>query len=315
MTAPLPGQNVIELGALKDNTLYENNTSDAVLSNGTGQHFFAGMNGTNEVRRGIIQFDLSEIPEGSQIESAELRLYLNKAATTAAKSVELYAVLKNWGEGTSDGTDGGRGEGRGGNATDGDATWDHTFYPDETWDNPGGDYGSTLISAADIDDNASYTWPSTQEFVSLVQKWLDNPSDNHGLILIGDEETSGSAKRFSSRQNENEAERPVLVVEYSGELTSGDVDPEQPQKVQLHQNYPNPFNPTTTISYSLPEASFAEIVVYDMLGRKLQSVISEHVQAGQHSIEFDASTLSSGVYLYTLQTKNQRLTRRFTVLK
>lgn len=315
IAAPVAAQTVVELGASKDNTLYENNTSDAVLSNGIGQHLFAGMNGTSEIRRGVIQFDISDIPVGSQIESAELRLYLNKAATTAAISVELYEVLKNWGEGTSDGTDGGRGEGRGGDATEGDATWEHTFYPDELWDNPGGDYESTMISAFDIVDTGSYTWPSTQEFTALVQNWLENPDENNGLILIGDEETNGSAKRFSSRQNVNEDQRPVLIVEYTGEATSNEVMSDIPQTVQLNQNYPNPFNPATTISFSLPEAAFAEIAVYDMLGRKLQSVLSEQVQAGQHTVTFDASTLSSGVYMYTLQTGNQRLTRRFTVLK
>lgn len=305
-------QNVAEIGASKDNTLYENNTNDDVLSNGAGQHFFAGMNGTSEVRRGVIQFDLSGIPEGSQIESAELRLYLDRTATPTAISVELYEVLKNWGEGTSDGT---RGEGRGAIATNGDATWEHTFYPDENWDSPGGDYGSTVITTFDIEDVGSYTWPSTPEFVTLVQKWLDTPGDNNGLILIGDEVTSGTAKRFSSRQNSTVEQRPVLVVEYTGEVTSVDLTSEQPQSVQLYQNYPNPFNPSTTISFSVPEASFAEIAVYDLLGRKLETLISGRVQAGQHSVTFDASDLSSGLYMYTLQTESQRLTRRFTVVK
>lgn len=312
IAAPLTAQNVVELEASKDNTLYENNTNDAVLSNGAGQHFFAGMNGTSEVRRGIVQFDLSGVPEGSQIESAELRLYLNRTATTAAKSVELYEVLKNWGEGTSDGSSG---EGRGADATTGDATWAHTFYPDETWDSPGGDFGSTLISAFDIEDVGSYTWPSTPEFVALVQKWLDTPGDNHGLILTGDEEVSSTAKRFSSRQNDTVEQRPVLVVEYTGEVTSVDLTSERPQSVQLFQNYPNPFNPTTTIAFSVPEAIFAEISVYDMLGRKLETLLSETVQAGKNTVTFDASDLSSGVYLFTLRTGEQSLTRRMTILK
>ena len=315
MTAPLLAQNIVELEASKDNTLYENNTSDAVISNGAGQHFFAGMNGTNEVRRGIFQFDISGIPSGSQIESVELRLYLNRAATTAPKSLEIFEVTKSWGEGTSDGTEGGRGEGRGGNATEGDATWEHTFYPDETWDNLGGDYESTVISATDIGDTGSYTWSSTPEFVTLVQKWLDTPEDNHGLILIGDEETSGSAKRFSSRQNDIEEQRPVLVVEYTGEATSNEDITERPDRLELNQNYPNPFNPTTSISFSVPEATFAEIAVYDMLGRKLQTLLSGRVQAGQNSVTFDASDLSSGVYLYTLRAGDQSLTRRMTILK
>ncbi|HKL16023.1 MAG TPA: DNRLRE domain-containing protein [Balneolaceae bacterium] len=309
-------QDVAELGALKDNTLYENNTTDAALSNGAGQHFFAGMNGTSEIRRGILQFDLSGIPQGSQIESVQLHLYLNRSASSATIDIELYEVLKSWGEGTSDGTEGGRGEGRGGDATDGDATWEHTFYPDDMWDNAGGDFADAVISSAAVDDaSGTYVWESTPEFVALAQKWLDSPTENHGLIIRGNEVTSGTAKRFSSRQNENESERPVLVVEYSGEVTSVDLNADTPQMLQLHQNYPNPFNPSTNIVFSVPNISDVEIAVYDMLGRKLRTLFNDRVQAGRYEVAFDASKLSSGVYLYTLQTGSQTLTRRLTVVK
>ena len=316
-TAPsILAQNVAEISATKDNTLYENNTTDAVLSNGAGQHFFAGMNGTNEIRRGILQFDLSDIPDGSKIESVRLELYMNRSASSAVIDIDVYEVLKAWGEGNSDGTDGGRGEGRGGNATDGDATWEHTFFPDNMWDNAGGDFGSTSVATAAVDDTSgTYTWESTPELVDLVQKWLDTPAENHGLIVRGDEETSGSAKRFSSRQNDNESERPVLVVEYSGEVTSVDANADRTEMVQLHQNYPNPFNPTTTLSFSLPEASTVELSVHDILGRQIRTVIDGRMQAGTHTISFDASNLTSGVYMYTLRTGQQTLTRRFTVLK
>lgn len=315
ISAPLVAQNVVELDASKDNTLYENNTSDAVLSNGVGQHFFAGVNGTNEKRRGLLYFDLSEIPAGSQIENVELRLYMNRS-NAGLHTIELNEVLKDWGEGTSDAATGsGRGEGRGTDATNGDATWDNTFYPDQNWDNPGGDYASTAVSEFGVDGTGSYTWPSTAEFVSLVQKWLDTPDDNYGLIVIGDEQMSATAKRFSSRHNDTVEERPVLIVEYTGEVTSNDVLTERPDRIELNQNYPNPFNPTTMISFSVPEATFAEIAVYDMLGRKLRTLLSERVQAGQNAVTFDASDLSSGVYLYTLRTGEQTLTRRMTILK
>lgn len=315
MTAPLTAQNIVELQASKDNTIYENKMSDAAISNGAGQHFFVGMNGTNEIRRGILQFDFSEIPAGSQIESVQLKLTMTRAASTDAKSIDIFEVLKDWGEGTSDGTEGGRGEGRGGDATTGDVTWEHTFYPDETWDTPGGDFGTTLITEVDVANTGVYNWPTTPEFVALVQKWLDTPSENHGLVLIGDEETGSTAKRFSTRQNNNVVERPVLIVEYTAEATSNDIIAERPARIELNQNYPNPFNPSTSISFSVPEAAYAEIAVYDMLGRKLRTLLSERVQAGQNTVTFDASDLTSGVYLYTLRTGGQSLTRRMTILK
>ena len=312
----LSAQNVAEISAAKDNTLYENNTNDAVLSNGIGQHFFAGMNGTSEIRRGILQFDLSDIPDGSQIESVQLKLYMNRSASSAVIDIDVYEVLKSWGEGTSDGTDGGRGEGRGGDVTDGDATWEYRFYPDDMWDNAGGDFGSTAVATAAVDDTSgTYTWESTPELVALVQKWLDTPTDNHGLIVRGDEQTSGTAKRFSSLQNDNESQRPMLVVEYSGEVTSIDTNTDRPEMVELHQNYPNPFNPATNIAFSLPEAGSVELTVHDILGREIRTLIDSRMRAGTHTITFDASNLTSGVYMYTLRTGQQTLTRRFTVLK
>lgn len=302
-------QDVAELTASKNNTLYESAEGD--LSNGKGDYVFSGNTGRGESRRTLLQFDLAGIPEGSVIENAELRLVMNKTIS-GVKSMTLHEVLKAWGEGRSDASGE---EGGGGDASAGDATWVHTFFPDQNWDNSGGDFNSSAISSADVNASGSYTWQSTPDFVSLVQKWLDTPEENFGLILVGDESDSATAKRFSSRHNPNEGDRPMLLVEYTGEATSADVVSERPQTVQLNQNYPNPFNPSTTISFSVPEASFTEITVYDMLGRKLQSLLSERVQAGQHSITFDASNLSSGVYMYTLQTESQRLTRRLTVLK
>jgi hypothetical protein len=69
----------------------------------------------------------------------------------------------------------------------------------------------------------------------------------------------------------------------------------------LEQNFPNPFNPVTVINYQLPQAGSASINVYDVLGRKVVSLVNELKEAGTHSISFDASKLSSGLYYYSLQ--------------
>ncbi len=69
----------------------------------------------------------------------------------------------------------------------------------------------------------------------------------------------------------------------------------------LSQNYPNPFNPLTTISYSIPKTNFVTLKIYDMLGREIQTLINEVQEPDKHSINFDASKLSSGVYFYKLR--------------
>ncbi|WP_234573345.1 choice-of-anchor Q domain-containing protein [Rhodohalobacter sp. 614A] len=88
-----------------------------------------------------------------------------------------------------------------------------------------------------------------------------------------------------------------------------------PERFELAQNYPNPFNPTTVISYQLPVSSEVRLEVYDMLGRNVATLVNEQVAAGRHSVHFDASHLSSGIYLYRLAAGNQVMTKKLTVVK
>lgn len=302
-------QNVAELVPSKNNTLYE--SAEGNLSNGKGDYIFSGTTAIGDIRRTLLQFDVSGIPEGSQIENAELRLVMNKTIS-GAKSMTLHEVLTTWGEGSSDA---GGEEGGGVDVTTDDATWLHSIFPDQNWDNAGGDFNSSAISSINVNATGSYTWPSTPEFTTLVQKWLETPEENFGLILVGDESETGTAKRFSSRHNSNEGDWPVLLIEYTGEATSTEVIAERPDRIKLNQNYPNPFNPSTVISFSVPNVTDVEIAVHDILGRKLRTLLNDRVQAGQHDVTFDASDLSSGVYIYTLRTGSHMLTRRLSVLK
>jgi hypothetical protein len=91
--------------------------------------------------------------------------------------------------------------------------------------------------------------------------------------------------------------------------------PELPSSVALKQNYPNPFNPVTQISYELPEQSEVRLQVFDMTGRQVATLVNESVNAGAHTVNFNASNLSSGVYLYKLQAGSTVLTRKLTLIK
>ncbi len=70
----------------------------------------------------------------------------------------------------------------------------------------------------------------------------------------------------------------------------------------LSQNYPNPFNPTTSIAFTLPQASHVEITVFNLVGQQVASITNQHFSAGQHNVQFDASLLPSGVYFYRLNS-------------
>jgi len=83
----------------------------------------------------------------------------------------------------------------------------------------------------------------------------------------------------------------------------------------LDQNYPNPFNPSTTINFSIPVKGNVVLDVFDMTGEKIASLVNGELEAGRHRIVFDASKLSSGVYIYKLVSGSFTSTKKFTLLK
>ena len=88
-----------------------------------------------------------------------------------------------------------------------------------------------------------------------------------------------------------------------------------PDNYALHQNYPNPFNATTTINYDLKESGFVSLRVFDLLGREVADLVDDHLDAGSHSISWNPSGLSSGIYLYRIETGDFRAVRKLILLK
>jgi hypothetical protein len=83
----------------------------------------------------------------------------------------------------------------------------------------------------------------------------------------------------------------------------------------LEQNYPNPFNPVTTISYTLQKPSKVKIGVYDILGHEVAMPVNGKKTAGTHTIQFDGSSLSSGIYFYKLQSAGKVILKKMTLIK
>ncbi|HKJ30832.1 MAG TPA: LamG-like jellyroll fold domain-containing protein [Balneolales bacterium] len=88
-----------------------------------------------------------------------------------------------------------------------------------------------------------------------------------------------------------------------------------PGTVRLLQNYPNPFNPTTRIAFDVPKKSEVSLKVYDMLGRKVATLVNQDKAAGHYTLNFDARHLSSGVYIYRLQEGNKVISKKMTLIK
>jgi hypothetical protein len=83
----------------------------------------------------------------------------------------------------------------------------------------------------------------------------------------------------------------------------------------LLQNYPNPFNPVTQISYTIPKDGFVVVKVFDVLGREVVTLINEEKPAGVYTVSFDASSLASGIYFYTITAGSFNQTRKMILVK
>ncbi|MDP3832263.1 MAG: T9SS type A sorting domain-containing protein, partial [Ignavibacteriaceae bacterium] len=89
-----------------------------------------------------------------------------------------------------------------------------------------------------------------------------------------------------------------------------------PTEFALYQNYPNPFNPSTTIKYALPMDSKVTLVVYNIVGQKVTTLINnESVKAGYHQVNFNANELATGIYIYRLTANDFTSTKKFVLMK
>ncbi len=178
------------------------------VSDGKGESLWLSTTAGGVLRRALIRFDLKSIPAGQRVVSASLSLY--ESRSRADHDVALHRVLAPWGEGASNGGNGGVGAA----AQAGDATWRWRDYRVAEWDRRGGDFVAqasavTLVGAP----NDFYSWQSSPGLVADVQGWLDRSSDNFGWILLGPEADAQNAKRFDSLQGLLPGQRPSLVVQ------------------------------------------------------------------------------------------------------
>lgn len=211
----------ISIVADQDNTLFGPTEDD--LSSGSGEHIYAGrigsFGGTNNIRRAAIHFDVSAIPEGATINSAEVRIQVVKRPPGGATNVSntLHRCLESWGEGASE-----AGGGSGTSAETNDVTWTYRFFPDQTWSTPGGDFESAVSGSVSIIGTGSYTFTGAG-LAADVQDWVDGAANN-GWILIADTSVPKTVSKIASRENPTSAFQPTLVVDYEmggilGDLT------------------------------------------------------------------------------------------------
>jgi len=204
----------VSLTPSRDATLIE--STDGSLADGQGPHFRTGRTsqGNNSIRRGLIAFDVTgALPRRARIVRVTLILHMS-GVNVSSDLVSLHRVVDDWGEGGALSAGG-----SGVPATPGDATWLHRFHnpaaPSDSpaWNRAGGDFVRDESAATTVGEQGYYAW-SSERMAEDVRAWLRRPSTGRGWVVIGDESTGGSVKRFDSGENDDLTVHPLLIVEF-----------------------------------------------------------------------------------------------------
>jgi hypothetical protein len=162
--------------------------------------------------------------------------------------------------------------------------------------------------------HSPFNWLTAQKFGGVIPA---GESESVELTLTAQDVPTGSYEAVLQVRS-NDPANPVIEVPISATIemaTSTENIQEVPQRAQLSQNYPNPFNPTTNIQFTLNRAANVTLEVFNITGQKVATLVNGPLNAGNHQHTFDASGLSSGIYMYRLQTPEQMLTRQMILIK
>ncbi len=163
-----------------------------------------------------------------------------------------------------------------------------------------------VMTAHRYDDQSS----ANDVYTSMGRITLDPKT---GVVTLNATAPNHMTVTVHATDRERNMTSATMVLKAMG-VTSAEAD-ELPTEVSLSQNYPNPFNPQTTIEYALPAAGDVTLIVYDMLGREVTTLLNGPQTAGRHTVNFDAAHLSNGTYVYRLVAPNKTITRTMVLVK
>ncbi len=168
------------------------------------------------------------------------------------------------------------------------------------------------------DTKSNTQWYTYQESSKWFQVWFDT---DESLSLKYDLADARGYRGVGMWALGYDGSRPELWDELRSRYLVADVediqnsDPSGPHEFKLAQNYPNPFNPRTVISWRLAVDSDVELIVYNLHGQKVATLIAERQQAGYHQVEWHAGRLASGVYYYMIKAGDFQNVRKMVLLQ
>ncbi|MFC1898294.1 DNRLRE domain-containing protein [Candidatus Cloacimonadota bacterium] len=250
--------------------------------NGSPTHLYQGQYGTC-FDRTLIEWDLSSIPVGEQINSAIMEMDFNSLYGYESGIMAYYMILDPWEE------------------------TEVTFNTQPAYNDQ-------------IEITTNWPEPNSWHAVDItqfVQYWIDNPTANFGVYCNCINTTGTCVAGFNSSDHADSTVRPKLTIDYGPVgVQNNVVFPE----VKLEQNYPNPFNPSTEIRFDLSKTGYVDLKIYNLKGQIIKSLLNEEFQPGTHQITWDGrndknAVVNSGIYFARLKFNNSILTRKMVLLK
>jgi subtilisin-like proprotein convertase family protein len=165
-----------------------------------------------------------------------------------------------------------------------------------------------------FDDSASYTITSA----TYLSPWAAHIKPQNAMGTFGSTPLNGNwVLTVTDGAASNTGTLLGWGLRFNGSTIVGyqNISSNVPDKFELSQNYPNPFNPVTKIKYQVPSSEYVKLVVYDILGREVKTLVNSKLEAGIYEYEFDGSNLNSGVYFYKLQTGNYTNVKKMMLIK
>jgi hypothetical protein len=181
------------------------------------------------------------------------------------------------------------------------------------------------FSAAIVNNTVNLSWTTETETMNFgfdVERKADNESEWMKVGFVEGHGNSNSPKEYSFNDKNLKSgaySYRLKQIDTDGQYEYSkivEVDISTPNEFSLGQNYPNPFNPSTKITFSVPVTSNVSLQIYNILGQKVMDAIMDQVyEAGVYEYNFDGTNLSSGIYLYTIQTDKFSQTKKMLMVK
>jgi len=194
----------------------------------------------------------------------------------------------------------------------------NTGYPQALWEHKQSGNGWDFEYADSLRGSwVSWNVDNNEVELAIPKVLLQNPrylpnyqlSDSFTVMIYAGENLAPWRADYAS--NPGIAGYGVVLTPTSVENNDNNI----PTEYLLKQNYPNPFNPSTRITYSLPVSGFVTLKVYNLIGEEITTLVNSEMTAGNHSVNFVANNLSSGIYIYTLSTNGITQSQKMVLLK